>query len=141
MSLKCGLLGEKLGHSRSPEIHSRLGNYEYRLYEKPPEAVEDFLLHGDYDVINVTIPYKKVAFACCRDVTPVAAELGNVNVVVKRLVAPFQHFLLHIIKGAEAVFRRLQVPQVIGDVVRLVGYYHDLVYRYTQPVEECPSGP
>ena len=84
MSLKCGLLGEKLGHSRSPEIHSRLGSYEYRLYEKTPEEVEDFLLHGDYDVINVTIPYKKVAFACCRDVTPIAAELGNVNVVVKR---------------------------------------------------------
>ena len=85
MSLKCGLLGEKLGHSRSPEIHRRLGGYEYRLYEKPAGEVEDFLLYGDYDVINVTIPYKKVAFACCRDVTSVAAELGNVNVVVKRL--------------------------------------------------------
>ena len=84
MSLKCGLLGEKLGHSRSPEIHRRLGGYEYRLYEKPAGEVEDFLLYGDYDVINVTIPYKKVAFACCRDVTSVAAELGNVNVVVKR---------------------------------------------------------
>ena len=84
MSLKCGLLGEKLGHSRSPEIHSRLGGYTYRLYEKTPDEVEDFLRHGDYDVINVTIPYKKVAFACCRDVTPVATELGNVNVVVKR---------------------------------------------------------
>ena len=33
MSLKCGLLGEKLGHSKSPEIHSKLGDYEYRLYE------------------------------------------------------------------------------------------------------------
>ena len=84
MSLKCGLLGEKLGHSRSPEIHGRLGGYEYRLYEKTPEEVEDFLVNGDYDVINVTIPYKKVAFGLCRDVTPVAAELGNVNVVVKR---------------------------------------------------------
>ena len=85
MSLKCGLLGEKLGHSRSPEIHSRLGGYDYRLYEKRPEEVKDFLLHGDYDVINVTIPYKKVAFSCCRAVTPIAVELGNVNVVVKRL--------------------------------------------------------
>ena len=85
MSLKCGLLGEKLSHSRSPEIHSRLGNYAYRLYEKTSEEVEGFLLHGDYDVINVTIPYKKVAFGLCRAVTPIAAELGNVNVVVKRL--------------------------------------------------------
>ena len=84
MSLKCGLLGEKLGHSRSPEIHGRLGSYEYRLYEKAPNEVEDFLLHGDYDVINVTIPYKKAAFGLCREVSPIAAELGNVNVVVKR---------------------------------------------------------
>ena len=85
MSLKCGLLGEKLGHSRSKEIHAALGNYEYRLYEKSPEEAEDFLLHGDYDVINVTIPYKKLAFSLCAETTPVAKELGNVNVVVKRM--------------------------------------------------------
>ena len=85
MSLKCGLLGEKLGHSLSPAIHARLGDYEYRLYEKSPQDVEDFLLHGDYDVINVTIPYKKIAFGLCADTTPVAKELGNVNVVVKRM--------------------------------------------------------
>lgn len=85
MSLKCGLLGEKLGHSMSPQIHARLGGYEYLLYEKTPQEVEDFLLHGDYDVINVTIPYKKVAFGLCSEVTPIAAELGNVNVVVKRM--------------------------------------------------------
>ena len=84
MSLKCGLLGEKLAHSRSPEIHSRLGSYEYLLYEKTPQDVEEFLLRGDYDVLNVTIPYKKVAFGLCRETTPIAADLGNVNVVVKR---------------------------------------------------------
>ncbi|MBQ3098085.1 MAG: shikimate kinase, partial [Kiritimatiellae bacterium] len=85
MSLKCGLLGEKLGHSLSPEIHARLGDYEYRLYEKTPHEVEDFLLHGDYDVINITIPYKKIAFGLCDDATPMAKELGNVNVIVKRM--------------------------------------------------------
>ena len=78
MSLKCGLLGEKLGHSLSPQIHAKLGDYEYRLYEKAPQDVEGFLLHGDYDVINVTIPYKKIAFGLCTDTTPVAKELGNV---------------------------------------------------------------
>lgn len=83
--MKCGLLGERLGHSLSPEIHARLGNYEYRLYEVPPDEVEEFLLRGNYDVLNVTIPYKKVAFRLCSEVTPTAAALGNVNVVVKRL--------------------------------------------------------
>ena len=85
MSLKCGLLGEWLGHSLSPEIHAKLGSYEYRLYEKAPDEVEGFLRHGDYDVLNVTIPYKKVAFSLCDETTAVAAELGNVNVVVKRM--------------------------------------------------------
>lgn len=83
--MKCGLLGEKLGHSRSPEIHAGLGSYEYKLIEKTPEEVEDFLKNGDYDAINVTIPYKKVAFAACDDVSPIAAKLGNCNVVVKGL--------------------------------------------------------
>lgn len=84
MSLKCGLLGEKLGHSLSPEIHAALGDYEYRLYEKRADEAVEFLLHGDYDVINVTIPYKKLAYELCAEVTDEAAELKNVNVVVKR---------------------------------------------------------
>ena len=29
--LRCGLLGEKLGHSYSPEIHKMFAGYEYRL--------------------------------------------------------------------------------------------------------------
>ena len=32
--MKCGLLGGKLGHSYSPQIHSHLGSYSYELYEK-----------------------------------------------------------------------------------------------------------
>jgi shikimate dehydrogenase len=84
MPFKCGLLGEKLGHSKSPEVHSRLGGYEYLLYEKSPGEVEEFLRRGDYDVLNVTIPYKRRAYELCDEVSPLAAELGNVNVVVKR---------------------------------------------------------
>ena len=32
--MKCGLLGRKLGHSYSPQIHSLLGDYSYELFEK-----------------------------------------------------------------------------------------------------------
>lgn len=83
--MKCGLLGEKLGHSRSPEIHAGLGSYEYKLIEKTPEEVESFLKNGDYDAINVTIPYKRKAFSLCDAVSPIAKKLGNCNVVVKGL--------------------------------------------------------
>lgn len=40
--MTCGLLGEKLGHSQSPEIHRTLGSYEYKLYEKRPVALAAF---------------------------------------------------------------------------------------------------
>ena len=45
--MKCGLLGEKLGHSYSPQIHAALADYEYLLYEKTPEEVGDFVRNGD----------------------------------------------------------------------------------------------
>ena len=41
--LRCGLLGEKLGHSYSPAIHAELADYEYKLHECAPEDVEAFL--------------------------------------------------------------------------------------------------
>ena len=56
---KYGLLGERLGHSFSPQIHARLADYDYTLIEKSPDKVEAFLKSGDFAGINVTIPYKK----------------------------------------------------------------------------------
>ena len=40
--MQCGLLGRKLGHSYSPQIHAMLGDYDYRLYEKEPEQLRSF---------------------------------------------------------------------------------------------------
>ena len=40
---RCGLLGEKLGHSYSPAIHAELADYDYRLYEVAPEKLGEFL--------------------------------------------------------------------------------------------------
>ena len=41
--MKAGLLGRKLGHSYSPQIHACLGDYSYELFEREPEDVENFL--------------------------------------------------------------------------------------------------
>ncbi|MCD8107388.1 MAG: shikimate kinase [Oscillospiraceae bacterium] len=84
MSLKCGLLGETLGHSYSPRIHAYLGDYDYCLYEISREKVEDFILHGDWDGLNVTIPYKKVAASLCDELSDIARDLGSVNTIVRR---------------------------------------------------------
>ena len=63
---RCGLLGEKLGHSYSPAIHAELADYEYRLYEVAPEKLGEFLTGGGFDGMNVTIPYKKAVIPVLR---------------------------------------------------------------------------
>ena len=82
--MKCGLLGEKLGHSYSPQIHAELADYEYRLYEKAPDEVEDFVRHGDWHGLNVTIPYKKTVIPFCDELSETARAIGSVNTLLKR---------------------------------------------------------
>ena len=85
--MRAGLLGRKLGHSLSPQIHRFFGDYEYRLYEKEPEEVAGFLRNGfadgDFDFLNVTIPYKQTVFELCDELSPMARKLGNVNFVTR----------------------------------------------------------
>lgn len=82
--MKCGLLGRKLGHSYSPQIHALLGNYSYQLFEKEPEEIGDFLKNGDFTGLNVTIPYKKEVIPFLDELSPAAARLGAVNTIVRR---------------------------------------------------------
>lgn len=84
MSMQCGLLGRKLGHSYSPAIHAQLGDYQYALYEKEPEELEEFLLHGDFHGLNVTIPYKKAVVPYCTSLSETAQLLQSVNTLVRR---------------------------------------------------------
>lgn len=82
--MKCGLLGQKLGHSYSPQIHSQLASYEYSLFEREPQELENFLKNGDFDSLNVTIPYKKAVIPYLSDLSSVALWLGAVNTIVRR---------------------------------------------------------
>lgn len=82
--LRCGLLGKTLGHSYSPAIHGLLGDYAYDLFEKQEEDLPRFLTEGDWDGLNVTIPYKKVVVPYCTALSPAAAALGSVNTLVRR---------------------------------------------------------
>ncbi len=81
--LKCGLLGKTLGHSRSPEIHRLLGDYEYLLYEKQEDELPSFLLEGNWTGLNVTIPYKKTVLPYITELSPVAQSIGSVNTIVR----------------------------------------------------------
>ena len=82
--MKCGLLGRKLGHSYSPQIHSYLASYSYELFEKEPEELETFFKSGDFTGINVTVPYKKDVIPFLDELTQRAQELGAVNTIVRR---------------------------------------------------------
>ena len=82
--MEYGLLGEKLGHSFSPQIHAALADYDYRLYPTPPEAVEDLFRRRAFKGLNVTIPYKQTVIPLCDEVDAGAAAIGAVNTVVNR---------------------------------------------------------
>ena len=90
---KCGLLGEKLGHSYSPEIHSMLSelelakllkNYSYELFECDKNNLEKFLLTKDFYGLNITVPYKKLVFNYCSELSEIAKKLGSVNIIIRR---------------------------------------------------------
>lgn len=81
--MNCGLLGQRLGHSYSPTIHAQLAAYEYTLYEREPEELEEFVSSGDWSGLNVTIPYKKSVVPYCRELSETARKLGSVNTLVR----------------------------------------------------------
>lgn len=82
--MQCGLLGRKLAHSYSPQIHGHLGSYSYGLFEKEPEQLEAFLHSGEFTGLNVTIPYKKDVIAYLDELSPKSKLLGAVNTIVRR---------------------------------------------------------
>lgn len=80
----CGLLGEKLGHSYSPQIHSMLGGYEYRLFERESSELDAFFADTGWQGVNVTIPYKRSAMSCCDFISERAQRIGCINTIVRR---------------------------------------------------------
>lgn len=84
-----GLLGHKLGHSYSPQIHSLLGfagqkRYTYGLFEAEPEDIEEILSAENLRGLNVTIPYKQTVLAFCDEISPEVLRIGAANTLVKR---------------------------------------------------------
>lgn len=83
MGNKFGLLGERLGHSFSPQIHRKFGNYEYTLYEKNEDELDGFFGDSTIKGFNITIPYKKVAMKYCDKISENAKKIGSINTVTR----------------------------------------------------------
>ena len=82
--MKSGLLGRKLSHSYSPAIHASFGDYPYPLFEREPEDVENFVRFGDWDGVNVTIPYKKTVLPFLDSVSETVRAVGSANTLVRK---------------------------------------------------------
>ena len=82
--MKYGLLGEKLGHSYSKEIHSLLADYEYELCEVNKEELDVLMRKKEFCAVNVTIPYKQTVIPYLDGISERAKSIGAVNAIVNR---------------------------------------------------------
>lgn len=88
--LHLGILGEKLGHSLSPEIHADLlkqqqipGTYEkYEMTQEEVSHLFDFMKENELTGLNVTIPYKEVLYKMVDVLDDHAKEIGAINTVL-----------------------------------------------------------
>ena len=83
--MKFGLIGHPIAHSLSPALFKAGydGKYPYELIETADfeEAYERFL--EGYDGINVTAPFKELAFAKADILSPECKTIGATNLLVK----------------------------------------------------------
>ena len=77
--MRYGLVGKTLAHSYSKEIHESLGRYEYDLFSLSSDEMTDLVRSGDFDGLNITIPYKKDVIPLCDEVSDLARAIGAVN--------------------------------------------------------------
>ena len=52
--MKYGLIGERLGHSFSKEVHALLADYEYELCEIPRDELDAFMKRADFTAHFIT---------------------------------------------------------------------------------------
>lgn len=79
-----GLIGERLGHSFSREIHGRLSSDPYELRELTPAQLPGFLRDREFRGVNVTIPYKQAVMQYLDVLDESAVRSGAVNTIVNK---------------------------------------------------------
>ena len=82
--MEYGLIGEKLAHSFSKEIHSYIGNYPYELCEIPKKNLCEFLTKKQFKAVNVTLPYKQAVLPYLSEISPEARKIDAVNLIVNK---------------------------------------------------------
>ena len=81
---KYGLVGKKLTHSFSKEIHNKLTDYDYQLIELNEDEVKTFFENKEFSAVNVTMPYKQTVIPYLDFLSEKAQKIGAVNTVVNK---------------------------------------------------------
>ena len=74
-----GLLGKKLSHSFSKEIHEYFIDSEYTLFES--DDLKEFFTNTSFLGLNVTIPYKNEVIKYLDQLSPEAEAIGAANTI------------------------------------------------------------
>ena len=82
--MKYGLIGEKLSHSFSKDVHGMIADYSYELKEIEKDALDGFMKEKDFKAINVTIPYKEAVIPYIDFISDEARAIGAVNTIVNK---------------------------------------------------------
>lgn len=80
------LLGKTLKHSISPEIHAEIFSEigiaaEYKLLECTIDDLPQIIARGDYQGLNVTIPYKEEVLQYIDYIDPAAQQIQAINTI------------------------------------------------------------
>ncbi len=81
--MNCCLIGEKLSHSYSSEIHN-FSDINYSLEEVKRPDLKNFLKSANYQGYNITIPYKEIVIPYLDYIDKTASEIGSVNTILKK---------------------------------------------------------
>jgi shikimate dehydrogenase len=137
-TVRAGVIGWPIEHSRSPMIHGYwLNQYgiegSYTKEAVPPEQftafVKSFASRG-FAGANVTIPHKQAAFAAADDVEPAAAAVGAANTLwlegsrLRATNSDTYGFMTHLSESAPG-WQRRDRPVVIlgaGGAARAIAY-------------------
>ena len=82
--MEYGLIGKKLSHSFSKDIHTKLNKSDYSLVEVSEDELDAFMTEHSFKAINVTMPYKERVIKHLSYVDERAKEIGAVNTIVNR---------------------------------------------------------
>ena len=82
--MEYGCIGEHLAHSFSKEIHNKIENYSYELFEVAKDKLDTFMKEKNFKAINVTIPYKQDVIPYLYYIDDTAKKIGAVNTIVNK---------------------------------------------------------